>query len=553
MSFVSSWIDLARQRSNGFFLALALITLLGAGLRLVKIGDYPGGFGQDEAVNLYDAWSLLTTGTEHHGTPWPLNTGQFGDYPSALQSYLTIPFVALLGPTELAARLPCALLNTLAIPLFSMLLYHLFRCRTAALFAAALLATSPWNIFFSRWAVSPGFVTFFQVAGLLLMIRLLTTRATGTRLYGIALLTGFTLFMWTHQYLSQYFFAPLMIGIGFLLWSRSNWSRVLVAGGTYSLFMILAIAHRVTNPSTAGRFSRESVFFTDTPWHMFCQHYGEYLSFGFLFNSPKMLPLHQIPGVAHIQHLLSPFYLLGLGVLIAAALTPRRLLQALRLPDTPDNCTHWRLVSIWMLLGLIIAPVTGAVFIQDYYTSRMTHLLTQVTLITALGCTACWYLLKRIPRRSVALFFVAVFSIYLAFSTVKTAKGLARGNLFLKGWLQQGLPDVMRYLAKQPDIRSVQFPRLMQGYIYHLLFSPIHPASLNRAEVALPPPSPNQRWNYANIEMVGTYNFFPDMDPNSIAANYTLRHEVRDNTGLVWYRLYEKHGDWYVLKNKDLE
>ena len=111
----------------------------------------------------------------------------------------------------------------------------------------------------------------------------------------------------------------------------------------------------------------------------------------------------------------------------------------------------------------------------------------------------------------------------------------------------------MRYLGKQHDVKSVQFPRMMQGYIYHLLFSPVHPARLNHAEVALPPPDPNRRWNYANIETVGTYQFFPDMDPERIAATCTLRHEVRDNTGLVWYRLYEKHGDWYVLKNKDLE
>lgn len=553
MSPSSSWFELIRRKANGFYLALVLITLLGAGLRLVKLGDYPGGFGQDEAVNLYDAWSLLTTGSEHHGVRWPLNSGQFGDYPSALQAYLTIPFVALLGPTELAARLPCALLNAAAIPLFALLALCLFRSRAAALFAAALLATSPWNIFFSRWAVSPGFVTFFQVAGLLLMLRLFTTRLTGPRLYGIAILTGFTLFMWTHQYLSQYFFAPLMIGIGFLLWNRTNWPRILAAGGTYALFMLLAVLPRLTNPSTAGRFSRESIFFTDTPWHSFFHQYGEYLSVGFLFNAPKMLPLHQIPGSAHIQHLLLPFYLLGIGVLVIATVTPRRLLGMLGLPDTPDNATHWRLVSLWMLLGLVIAPITGAVFVQHYYTSRMTHLLTHVTLITAVGCAACWHLLRRIPRGSIAIAFAVILALCLAVSTVKTVKSLARGNLFLKGWLQQGVPDVMRYLGRQPGVQSVQLPRLMQGYIYHLCFSPVHPASLTHAEVALPLPDPNHRWNYAAIGMVGKYNFFPDMDPVRISATCTLRHEVRDNTGLVWYRLYEQDGNWYVLKNKDLE
>jgi hypothetical protein len=553
MSSATSWLQSIRQPANGFLITLTLITLLGAGLRLVKLGDYPGGFGQDEAVNLYDAWSLLTTGAEHHGIRWPLNSGQFGDYPSALQAYLTMPFVALLGPTELAARLPCALLNAAAIPLFSHLLFLLFRSRSAGLFGAALLATSPWNIFFSRWAVSPGFVTFFQIAGLLLMIRLFTTRTTGKRVYGTAILTGFMLFMWTHQYLSQYFFAPLMIGVGLLLWSRRNWLRIMVAGGTYSLFMLLAILPRISNPSTAGRFSRESIFFTDHAWQHFWHNYWDYLSFNFLFNAPKMLPLHQIPGVAHIQHLLPVFYVAGFAVLGAAAAAPARLLATLGLPDSPDNQSHWRRVSIWMLAGLVLAPLTGAVFIQELYTARMTHLLTLVVLITALGCAACWHLLKRLPIRVAAPVFAILLATYLGQSTVKTMQGLSHGNLYLKGWLQQGVPDVMRYLSKQKQVRSVSFPRLFQGYIYHLAFTPVPPARLNHAEVALPLPDLTHRWNYVTITDLGHYHFFPDIDPDDLAVTCILRHQVRDNHGIVWYNIYEKNGDWFVVKAPTVE
>ncbi|MEI6516544.1 MAG: phospholipid carrier-dependent glycosyltransferase [bacterium] len=550
----SSWFnDFIHRRTSGFILALALITLLGAGLRLAKLGDYPGGFGQDEAVNLYDAWSLLTTGTEHHGAHWPLNSGQFGDYPSALQAYLTIPFVALLGPTELAARLPCALLNIAAIPLFGWLLCRLFRSRATGLFGAALLASSPWNIFFSRWAVSPGFVTFFQVAGMLLMIRLLAPSSETRRRYGAAILTGFMLFMWTHQYLSQYFFAPLMIGLGLLLWSRRNWLRVLITGGSYSLFMLLAILPRMVNPSTAGRFSKESVFYTGHGWTSFWQNYWEYLSFPFLFTSPKMLPLHQIPDVPHIQHFLIPFYLLGIIALIGAIVAPHRLLSVLNRPHSPAEAAHWRRVSLWMLGGLLLAPLAGALFIQHMYTSRMTHLLLQVILVTSLGCAAAWHLLRRLPVKALAPILAALLVFGLCQSSVKTMKGLARNNLFLQGWLQQGVPDVMRFLNKQKNVQSVNFPRMMQGYIYHLAFSPVHPSSLDHAEVALPLPDLSRTWNYANIETVGKYHFFPDLNPAEIEKTCALRHQVCDKHGIIWYNLYEKNGVWTVLKNKDLE
>ena len=538
-----------RPRINIFVIALTLLTLLGAGLRLVRLGDYPGGFGQDEAVVMYDAWSLLTTGAEHHGDRWPLNSRQFGDSPSSLPSYIMMPFLVLFGPTEFAARLPCALLNVAAIPLFGLLLFHLFRSRAAGVFAAVLLAVSPWNIFFSRWAVSPGFVTFYQVGGLCLLIRLLTTvQNMRYRLYGSAILTGLMLFLWTHQYLSQYFFAPLMIGVGLLLWSRKNWPRILIAGGTYTFFMLLAILSRVSDPSTAGRLHRECIFFDDRILANFWHNYMDYQSFLFLFHAPNMLALHQIPGVVHIQHSLAPFYLLGLAVLVAAALSPGRLLSWLGRPDSPDDISHWRRAALWMLAGFLFAPIVGAIFTQKMYTARMTHLLTQVLLIASLGCAAFWYLLRRIPFKAAAPIFAIILSFYLAKTTVKTIRGLANNNLFFKEYLQQGVPDVMRYLARQPNVRTARFPRMLQGYIYHLCFTPVHPAKLNHAEVSPPSPGPDERWRYVEVNQVGNYYFNQDMDVGEIARTATLRHQIRDRDQ-IWYDLYERNGDWFVLRH----
>jgi len=149
---------------RGYVTALGLITLLGMALRVYKLGEYPTGYSQDEVVCVYDAWSLLTTGAEHHGERWPLNSRQFGDYPAAIPTYLTMPFVALLGPTAIATRWPCALLNAAAVFFLGLLAGRLFRCRAVGVCAAALLAVSPWNLYFSRCSFSPGFVTFFQVA-----------------------------------------------------------------------------------------------------------------------------------------------------------------------------------------------------------------------------------------------------------------------------------------------------------------------------------------------------------------------------------------------------
>lgn len=538
--------------NKGFHIALLLVTLLGAGLRLYKLGDYPAGFGQDEAVVLYDAWSLLTTGTDHHGAKWPLNAREFGDFPSALPSFEIIPFVAFMGPTELAIRLPCALLNIAAIPLLGLLMVHLFRSRAAGLFAATLLAVSPWNLFFSRWAVSPGFVTFFQVAGLYLLIRLLCRENHRMRVFGAAILTGFTLFLWTHQYLSQYFFAPLMIAAAFVLWNRTNWTKILVAGGTYSSFMLFAIITRTQNPSTMGRLHKECIFFTDHVWSNFWHNYWDYQSLTYLFHAPPMLPLHQIPGVPHIQHSLWPFYLIGLLTLSVAAFAPRTLLTWLGRPNDCKEPAHLRKAALWMLAGVLFAPLVGAIFTERMYTARMTHMLTQALMVTALGCTTVWYALRRLPLTAAAPVFAIALGIYLGHSIVRTSHALSRNNLFFKEYLQQGVADTMRYLARQPDVHSVQMPRMLQGYIYHLLFTPVPPAGVNHAEVSPPLPAPNERWYYDRITRIGNYAFEQDLDGSALAKTHTLRHQIRDRDK-IWYDLYERNGDWVVLRHEDIK
>jgi hypothetical protein len=202
-----------------------------------------------------------------------------------------------------------------------------------------------------------------------------------------------------------------------------------------------------------------------------------------------------------------------------------------------------------MLSGWVLAPITGAVFIQSMYTARMTHLLTLVVLITALGCAASWYLLKRLPMRLAAPVFALFLALYLGHATVKTVKGLVQNNLFFKGWLQQGVPEVMRYLGAQKHIRSVQFPRMCQGYIYHLMFTPVPPGQLRHAVVSRSPPDPASRWNYTLIADIGHYHFYPDMEPVEIAKTCLLRHQVRDRDR-IWYDLYEREGDWYVLPHE---
>jgi hypothetical protein len=154
-------------RDREWFLILFVI-LVAAALRLTGLERVPPGMHQDEASRLYDAWCLLETGADRHGERWPAFLKSFGpgDYTAALSTYITIPFVAALGPTLTAVRLPAALCGILTVVGLWLWLRRA-ASPAAGLAAAAALAICPWHITMTRTGHEVGFVPFFFVWGLL--------------------------------------------------------------------------------------------------------------------------------------------------------------------------------------------------------------------------------------------------------------------------------------------------------------------------------------------------------------------------------------------------
>lgn len=146
---------------------LVIIAVL---FRLPGLQRVPPLLNQDEASRGYDAWCLLETGADRHGQSWPLFLESFGpgDYTAALTTYLTIPFVALLGPSATAMRLPDAICGVGTV----LLLFFWLRRRAGiptGMLAAAALAFDPWHIALSRTAHESGFTPFFFVFSMMAM------------------------------------------------------------------------------------------------------------------------------------------------------------------------------------------------------------------------------------------------------------------------------------------------------------------------------------------------------------------------------------------------
>lgn len=139
-------------------------------VRTIAFGSVPAGLNQDEAFAGYEAWSLLTDGVDSWGYPFPCYFISWGSGMNALESYLAIPFMALLGCTRTALRLPQLLCACACLPVFYDLLQRMIS-RRAALIGLGLLAISPWHILLSRWGLESNLAPAFLLFGFYFLVR----------------------------------------------------------------------------------------------------------------------------------------------------------------------------------------------------------------------------------------------------------------------------------------------------------------------------------------------------------------------------------------------
>lgn len=145
----------------------ALILLIAIIFRFWNLSSLPSGLNWDEISHGFNAYSLLKTGKDQWGHPWPIfNFRAYGDYPTAANLYFTIPGVALFGLNAFSIRLPAAIFGLLFVVFNYLLAKLIFKNEKLALFNMFLAALSPWTLFPSRGVFQSNLSQFFLIAGL---------------------------------------------------------------------------------------------------------------------------------------------------------------------------------------------------------------------------------------------------------------------------------------------------------------------------------------------------------------------------------------------------
>lgn len=154
------------RKKRAIFLLFILLLLAP---RFFRFPEIPGGLNQDGAMGAVDAKALADYGTDRFGTFLPAHFTAWGyGQMSVLLSYLTVPFIRVLGLNKLAMRLPMLLASLFGLWAVYGTMTGTHGKSTARL-ALLLTVINPWHFMQSRWALDCNLFPHMFLIGFCLM------------------------------------------------------------------------------------------------------------------------------------------------------------------------------------------------------------------------------------------------------------------------------------------------------------------------------------------------------------------------------------------------
>lgn len=376
---------------------LIIAILIGVFFRFYKIGQSPSGFYVDEAALGYNSYSILKTGKDEFGKSFPVMFRSFATFQSPVYTYLTIPFIQILGLTPLAVRFPSAFFGVLTIPLLYFLVKKISPekyTRKLALISAFLLSISPWHIMYSRTAYETNIALFFLLLGSLFFYYSISK----SRYLIISVLSLAISF---NAYRAETLIVPIL-GIVLLVRFRKAFLSLLKSHVTtiipsilLGLVLVLPMVLIMRTPGFQARTSSLNIFSfsRQLPWGYqdsigsiqkiinnplqlsikeFSALYTSYFSPRYLFSLGDAGPRKPFPDLATFFVWQFPLYLIGLYFLLKDKQTNKlktfvfTLLLVSPIPAALTRDPYSTLRSLPMVVPLIIIMSFGLVKVLEY-------------------------------------------------------------------------------------------------------------------------------------------------------------------------------------------
>lgn len=543
-------------------LVIILILVLAFALRFYHLGSLPA-LNADEAAIGYNAYSLIQTGMDEHGNPWPIHFQSFNDYKPGLYFYIVLPFVKFLGLNIWSVRIPGAFIGVLSVLLIYLLVKQLFGEKgvkigkwnlTLAEVSAFFLAISPWHIHFSRGGWEVNTATFLMTLGLLFFLKAIKNR----RLLFYALsFVSFDLSLYTYH--ASRVVVPLL-GIGLLI---IYWKEVKRAAKPFliacliAFLVLLPLAKDLATGEVFSRAAGVGLFADPGPLNRINEQRGQHTNFNsltakvfhnkavnyglafldnwakhywgeFLFVSGDLIQRDKVPetGVMYLYDIL--FVIAGLYFVTR----------------TKDDKKSWKVVVLW----LTVAPTAAALTFQSPHALRAQNMVIPLEIISAFGFLAILNLVLKNFNKKV---FYSIFIIFLLGISWNFARyihmyyvHMAKEYPFSS---QYGVKELVSYVEKNQDKYKdiVVTDRYDQPYILFLFYMKYPPALFQKEGVLTPP----DQYGFSTVRDFSKFHFISiefdrmkETYPNSLLIGTTK--EIPKEANIV-KRIYGTNGYEY--------
>lgn len=418
-----------------------LAFLLGAFLRLFKLSSYPVSLTMDEVAVSYNSYSILKTGEDEFGTPFPLAFRSVGDYKPPLLVYTMVPAMAIFGLTEFGTRITIALVGILTILAVFFLVRRLTNNQWIAALASFSVAISPWHIKFSRSTFEAILALFLVLLGALFFLR--AAQQKGRLLWLSAIF--FTLSLYAYH--AERVFVPLFVlGMAFiyrkeLFAARKETIKALIVGFILVLPLIFVLL------SPAGRTRASMTIFTKdyelqlllaesnnyalTTFGFWAKRYLDYFDLNFLFVDGMEFTMDKAPDLGLLYLFELPLFAIGLFVIFVK----RRFLEL----------RERQLVLLWFLLG----PLAASLANNAFHPLRFLIAVPVPHLFSAVGFFVLWEKIKdlRLKKIFLGVSFSAVVVSLLYFVNLY----FLHYQLIFSEFMMDGWKDAAKYALFQKD------------------------------------------------------------------------------------------------------
>lgn len=408
------------------FVLFAIILGLAILTRFYKLGEAPAGLYIDEAGQGYNAYSILQTGKDEFGKPFPFAFRSFIDFKTPIYIYLIVPLIPIFDLTSFTVRFPSFIFSILTFPVLFLLLLKISppKISTAlALLTTLLLAISPWHIVFGRTNFECNVALFFFLTGVYCFYKtmgLSSSTYKGPDKPTWLMLSAVMFAVAIPAYHSQRIVTPLFALLLFLRYRQKilslKWRPFLITAVIIGFVISLPTLSIALTPGFLARASGLNIFsharqmpagfiedyegsfgsIVNGSWFLstweFASLYVSYFSPRNMFILGDSGFRDSYPELATFFVWQFPFYIYGLYLLFK-----RRGLGELR---------------FFTIALLLIAPIPGALTRDPYATIRSLPLVVPQIIIVALGMLGFWEKLKSYILRVGSILILTSFIIY---------------------------------------------------------------------------------------------------------------------------------------------